>query len=177
MYPVLLDERIYRYIPGRPYSSVSALAERYRQLEAGSSDPSEQWLNWCLFRLSDGTPIGSLQSTVSVNERVAWVAYVLSPGAWGQGYAKESMLWLLSCLAAAKTVDVARAQIDCRNTSSQAVVEGLQFERRADVVEDGAIDFVYEKQLHLVGVRSGELLQSATAPARSVCRVVEKGIT
>lgn len=148
MFPTQLDERIYRYIPGKPYASVSALAERYRRLEAGSSDPDEQWLNWCLFRLSDGTPIGSLQSTISVHERAAWVAYVLSPGAWGQGYAKESMLWLLSYLRAAGTVDVARAQIDCRNAASQAVVEGLQFERRANVVLGGAVDFVYEKRFH-----------------------------
>ena len=45
MFPVLLDERIYRYIPGKPYTSVGGLAERYRRLEAGSPDAGEQWLN------------------------------------------------------------------------------------------------------------------------------------
>jgi len=148
MFPVLLDERIYRYIPGKPYTSVGGLAERYRRLEAGSPDESEQWLNWCLFRLSDGMPIGNLQSTISIPERAAWVAYVLSPEAWGQGYATEAMFWLLSYLKDTGLVDVARAQIDSRNVASQAVVEGLQFERSADVMEDGAIDFVYEKLLY-----------------------------
>ena len=147
MFPRLLDERIYRYIAGKPPASVAALAERYRRLEAGSSDPGQQWLNWCLFRLDDGTPIGSLQSTILVRERVAWVAYVLSPDAWGHGYARESLLWLLGHLETAGTVDVARARIDSRNTPSQAVVQALRFERRADVVEDGAVDFVYEKRL------------------------------
>jgi len=147
MLPVLSDARIYRYIPGKPYASVGDLAERYRRLEAGSPDASEQWLNWCLFRLSDGMPIGNLQSTIAIPERAASVAYVLSPVAWGQGYATEAMLWLLSYLKATGLVDVARAQIHSRNFASQAVVEGLQFERGSDVMEDGAIDFVYEKHL------------------------------
>ena len=93
-------------------------------------------------------PIGNLQSTISIPERAAWVAYVLSPEAWGQGYAIEAMLLLLGYLKDTGLVDVARAQIDSRNVASQAVVEGLQFERRADVMEDGAIDFVYEKLLY-----------------------------
>jgi RimJ/RimL family protein N-acetyltransferase len=147
MLPVLLDERIYRYIPGQPYTSAAGLAARYRRLEAGSPDASEQWLNWCLFRRVDGTPLGSLQSTISIPERAAWVAYVLSPEAWGQGYATESMVWLLDYLKGTGIVDVARAQIDSRNVASQAVVEGLQFDRKADVLEDGTIDFVYEKLL------------------------------
>lgn len=147
MFGALSDARIHRYIPGQPYPSVAALAERYRRLEAGSPDPDEQWLNWSLFRLDDGAPVGSLQSTISAGDRSAWIAYVLAPRFWGQGYATESVRWLLDHLEALGTVDVARAQIDHRNVASQAVVERLRFERGADVLEDGVVDFVYERRL------------------------------
>lgn len=147
MFPLLQDDRIYRFIPDKRYGAVADLAGRYRRLEAGSPDPGEQWLNWCLFRHDDGRAIGTLQATISVRDRAAWIAYVLAPDVWGQGYATESVRWLLGYLEATGIVDVARAQVDGRNRASQAVVERLRFRRAADVMEDGNVDFVYELQL------------------------------
>jgi ribosomal-protein-alanine N-acetyltransferase len=147
MFTILEDERIYRYIPGGPYPAVEDLAHRYRRLAAGSTDPDERWLNWCLFRREDDTPLGYLQATVSVPGRTAWVAYVLAPTAWGQGYATESLAWLLDFLRHGGQVDRAQARIDSRNAASLAVVERLQFERTSSVEEDGSLDFLYEKPL------------------------------
>jgi len=145
MFPILLDERIYAFIPTRRHITPAGLAERFRKLEAGSPDPGEEWLNWCLFRRDDGSAIGYLQATVSQTDRAAWVAYVLTPGAWGHGYATEALDWLLKHLAIAGRVDLARAQIDSRNAASLTVVERLKFEKKMDVVEDGVVDYVFER--------------------------------
>lgn len=147
MYPIQLDERIYRYIPTRRYATLDDLAERFRKLEAGSPDPGQAWLNWCLFLREDGSAIGHLQASISLVDRAAWVAYVLTPGAWGHGYATEALAWLLDHLASACHVDLARAQIDSRNTASLAVVQRLDFERKRDVTESGSVDHVYEKSI------------------------------
>lgn len=145
--PVLHDERIYPYIPDRRCDRVEDLAARYRRLAAGSGDPAEQWLNWALFRQTDGQAIGVLQSTVSVNERLADVAYVLSPAHWGNGYATEALAWLLQHLAARGTLDTARAQIDERNTASLAVVRRLGFAHVRTVQEETSTDEVHQRSL------------------------------
>ena len=147
LFPALLDERIYAFIPARRHLTAADLAERFAKLAAGSPDPGEQWLNWGLFRRDDGAAIGYAQATVSVAERTAWVAYVLTPAAWGQGYATEALAWLLQHLACAREVERARARIDTRNVASIAVVQRLQFEKTQALVEDGVVDHVYEKSL------------------------------
>jgi hypothetical protein len=59
MYPVLLDPRIYAYLPERPPVSIDALRRRYEVLSAGKSpDGSEHWLNWMLFLRATGEAIG-----------------------------------------------------------------------------------------------------------------------
>lgn len=55
LYPSLLDERLYRYIPQDPPVSEQALRERYCRLETRQSpDGREVWLNWAM-RLSGTT--------------------------------------------------------------------------------------------------------------------------
>jgi [ribosomal protein S5]-alanine N-acetyltransferase len=147
MLPVLQDERIYRYIPSRRYTRLDELAERYRRLASGSPEPDECWWNGCLFRREDGAAIGNLQATLVPAERVVWVAYVLTPTAWGRGYASEALAWLLDQLAIDPGLDVARAQIDVRHTASQRVVERLGFARVSEVEEGGRLDAIYEKLL------------------------------
>lgn len=146
MLPLLQDERIYPYIPDRHYDRVEDLAARYRRLAAGSGDPAEQWLNWVLFLQSTGEAVGVLQATALPGERLADVAYVLSPARWGQGLATEALSWLLHHLASSG-IDTARAQIDERNAASLAVVRRLGFAHVRTVQEDTSTDEVHQRRI------------------------------
>src|SRR5512132_3050412 len=64
MFEPMSASAIYDYIPGHPPASVSALRERYTQLERGrSADGQQQWLNW-IVRLQSGQCAGFVQSTI-----------------------------------------------------------------------------------------------------------------
>jgi RimJ/RimL family protein N-acetyltransferase len=147
MLPVLQDERIYAYIPEARYDNVEALSARYRRLANGSDNPTERWLNWVLFVGDTDVPIGFLQSTVYSLERLADVAYVLSPVHWRRGFAIEALCWLMENLEAAHAVDVVRAQIDVRNTASIALVRRLGFEYVGAVMEVGSEDAIYQRSV------------------------------
>ncbi len=99
MVGVLDDERLHEFVGGRPLD-LAQLRERYAQLAAGSPRTGEIWLNWIVRLRAGGAPVGTVQATVTGDDRswraeVAWVVGV----AWhGRGYASEAAQALLDWL-------------------------------------------------------------------------------
>lgn len=131
LFPLLGDERIYRYIPQNPPPSPEALAERYARLEARRSpDGREAWLNWAVRLRGEARYVGRLEATVR-EDGTALVAYELSPEFWGHGYAAEGVAWLLGELSNGAGVREVLAHVDTRNRASIRLLERLGFERVA----------------------------------------------
>ncbi len=147
MLPILLDERIYPYIPDTRYTTVEELRSRYQRLECGSPSPNEIWWNFIIFRHELPEPIGYVQATLMPSLRMAEVAYVLSPIHWGQGYATEALAWLMAGIGRRGDIDRAQAQIDERNFASIAVVRRLGFTFARTVVEETSTDGLFERSL------------------------------
>ena len=132
LFPQLADPRQYRYVPEAARATVGELWQRFEQLERGPAPGSaEVWLNWVLLRRADGAPVGTLQATVVVPRRLAWIGYTLFPPMWGQGYATEAGTWLVAELPRRHDVREILASVDTRNEKSIALLERLGFERVA----------------------------------------------
>jgi len=147
LFDALADEAIYSYIPDAPHPSVDSLARRYALLECGAPEGAgEVWLNWALQRSDTGAYIGTLQATV-VPESRAFIGYVLTPSAWGRGYAREACRWLVDELQTRYAVDEILASVDARNLRSARLLEHLGFERigaaAAEIRGEITTDFRY----------------------------------
>lgn len=157
LYPLLRDERIYRYIPTDPPTSRQALAARFRTLEARTSPAGDElWLNWALRKQTPDDYIGRLEATV-LADRTAFIAYELAPQYWGQGFAAEACARILEHLEHEYTVTRVLAEVDTRNTASTKLLERLGFERvgfrpAADFFKGSASDeYVYQRALRIEG--------------------------
>jgi ribosomal-protein-alanine N-acetyltransferase len=128
LFDALADAAIYAYIPDERHAIVDSLARRYALLECGAPDGAfEVWLNWALQRLETGAYIGTLQATVMLDSR-AYIGYVLTPSAWGRGFAAEACRWLVGELQGRYAVDEILATVDTRNLRSVRLLERLGFE-------------------------------------------------
>jgi len=117
---------IYDYMPGRPPASVSALRERYTQLERGrSADGQQQWLNW-IVRLHSGHCAGFVQATIYPAQSADF-AFAFSPSYWGRGIAFEACRAALPWLAVERGVTALFATVDPRNSRSVALLARLGF--------------------------------------------------
>jgi ribosomal-protein-alanine N-acetyltransferase len=117
---------IYDYMPGRPPASVSALRERYTQLERGrSADGQQQWLNW-IVRLHSGQCTGFVQATIHP-AKSADFAFAFAPCYWGRSVAFEACRAALPWLAAERGVTAFFATVDPRNARSVGLLVRLGF--------------------------------------------------
>jgi RimJ/RimL family protein N-acetyltransferase len=124
IYLVLLDPRIYAYLPERPPPSVDALRKRYEVLSAGRSpDGREHWLNWMLFLRATGEAIGYYQATV--RPAGCSIAYVINPAFWRRGYAVEAGRAIIPHLFERYAVPCVTAEIDRRNGASIELAKRL----------------------------------------------------
>ena len=118
---VLADERLHEFIGGRP-ATLAELRERYARWVAGSPDPQEAWLNWIARRRSDSQAIGTMQATLTGDDRrftarVAWVVGV----AWqGRGFASEAARALVEWLRSQGAQEIV-AHIHPRHRASAGV--------------------------------------------------------
>lgn len=146
MLSVLADDRIYTYIPDTPHRDLASLRERYRLLAAGSPSPDVQWWNFIVRLDGSDLPIGVVQATLQLPERLADVGYLLSPTHWGRGHATEAVGWLVRRLEQRGDIDIFRARIDARNLRSIAVVRRLGF-HPVEAGHDGAPgDLVFDRR-------------------------------
>ncbi len=151
LYPVLLDELIYRFIPTEPPTSVQTLAARYARLETRRSPAGDElWLNWALHLKAADAYIGRIEVTLQA-DRTAYLAYELSPAFWRQGLAAEACARVLTHLEQAYAVPRVVAEVDTRNTASIRLLERLGFARvavhpAADAFKGTVSDeYVYER--------------------------------
>ncbi|HEX6544593.1 MAG TPA: GNAT family N-acetyltransferase [Ktedonobacterales bacterium] len=138
LHPLLLDARLYTYIPEDPPSSLEVLVARYRHLASRHSpDGREVWLNWAARLRAASDFVGTFQATVQP-DRTALLAYMIFTPYQREGYAREGCDRVIEHLVHAYGVRQIVAEIDTRNRASIALVETLGFVR---VAERPAADF------------------------------------
>lgn len=145
LFPLLQDERIYRYIPQNPPISIKSLEKRYQKLESSlSPDRQEAWLNWAIRLKNIPEYIGRVEASVCI-DHTAIIAYELAPTYWNQGYATEACQQIVSILFVDYLVKKVKAQVDTRNQASIRLLERLKFEqigyqKDADFFKDSSSD-------------------------------------
>jgi [ribosomal protein S5]-alanine N-acetyltransferase len=131
LFEALRDERLYRFIPQEPPSSLAQLQALYALREHRlSPDGDELWLNWTLRRRDNAHCIGTVQATVRQDDSV-YFAYELGAAFWGRGFATEACRAVLAHLRDAFGARRAEAEVDTRNEASIRLLDRLGFERRA----------------------------------------------
>lgn len=129
LYGRMQDERLYRFIPQDPPTTLQSLEDRYDFLSARRSpDGREAWLNWAVRERSSGDYVGTLEATLH-GGGTATVAYMVFVPFQRRGIAAEACGRLLEHLFQDYHVGVVAAEIDTRNAASIALVEALGFER------------------------------------------------
>ncbi len=127
LFDALADPRIYSWIPDEMHATVDSLNRRYAFLERGAPPGvGEVWLNWALQRIDTDAYIGTLQATVTPDSHAS-IGYVLTPSAWGQGFATEGGRWLLAALQKRFVLNEILASVDVRNLPSLRVLQRLGF--------------------------------------------------
>jgi len=147
LFAALADARIYAYVPDEMHATVDSLARRYAILERGAPPGAgDVWLNWALQRVDTGVYIGTLQATVTPDSH-AFVGYVLTPSAWGHGFATEACRWLLAALQKRFVLNEILATVDVRNLPSLRVLQRLGFDctgtEPAEIRGEATTDFRY----------------------------------
>jgi RimJ/RimL family protein N-acetyltransferase len=140
---VLSDPELYVFTGGEPVTA-EALAARYERQTAGSSDPSESWLNWVISSLVDDELVGYVQATVVDGEqgRVAELAWVVGTPWQGRGYAKEAVQALSGWLRT-QGIRMLIAHIHPAHTASARVAASTGL-TRTDHQQDGELRWQLE---------------------------------
>jgi RimJ/RimL family protein N-acetyltransferase len=144
MYELLKDERLYRHLDQSPPASVQGLRETYlRQVRGVSADGRQRWLNW-IVRTAQGRAVGFVQATLE--QRLAWIAYVIGHAHQGHGYASEACRMMLTRLAETEGIEEILAVVESANAPSIALLRRLGFVR-ADAARSSAAGLSVTEQL------------------------------
>ena len=150
LFPVLLDPKIYTYLPHDPPLDVEHLEGKYRRWQTRRSpDGQERWLNWAVFSKGSQFYIGTMQATV-YSDCVSALAYELGSEFWGYGYATEACSAIIPILFSTYGVQTIKAEVDTRNVSSQKLLNRLGFsqsglKKNADFFKGQASDeYIYK---------------------------------
>lgn len=96
IYPYMLDDDLYHFIPDKPYAELESLKQCISVLVNGSGKREEIWKNWIIFRDQDQDqvqPAGTLQATIVSQTKTAYVGYVIFKDFWNKGYATQALIW------------------------------------------------------------------------------------
>ncbi|MFC9929085.1 GNAT family N-acetyltransferase [Streptomyces sp. NPDC127190] len=121
MAAVLSDPGLHAFIGGAPHTA-QALRARYERLVAGSPDPAISWCNWAI-RLRDAACLtGTVQATVSADDRgaTAEIAWVVGTSWQRRGIGTEAARGLVAWLRG-QPVHTVTAHIHPDHTASAAV--------------------------------------------------------
>jgi len=140
------DPATYRFIPGRPPTSIEAMRREYREFSGGApADSGETWLNWAVRESESGCLVGKLQAT-KLSNGLLWVGYMFIPSATGRGLATEAVQWLIVELARRFPGSAPLAAVDTRNSKSIGVLQksGFQLLRTeaAEIQGEPSEDFI-----------------------------------
>jgi len=132
LFPELSDPRIYRYFADEPPVSTAALRKRFERYVRGTrlSGPL-RGRNWAVRTRAGRAWIGTMQATLDVRRRQAFVAYLLVPARWGHGYGSEGVRAVLRSLRDRDGIETIEALVDARNRRSIHLLVGLGFRRVA----------------------------------------------
>lgn len=121
MFSVLSDATLYRHLDSAPHPSVEHTRDVYARLEARQSpDGLQRWLNWVVVP-HGRSPIGFVQATIPAG-RTAWLAYLVSAGEWGRGYATEAVVAMKAHLADAYGIERFLATVEADHARSIALL-------------------------------------------------------
>lgn len=131
MFDLLSDPAIYRYIDEEAPPSVAFLTQRYARLATRRSpDGAQRWLNW-IVRPVGAKPVGYVQATV-FGPGSTWIAYVIGPRHWRQGYALEAVTAMMRHLEVDDGVERFLASVDRDNVASVRLLVRLGFAAAGD---------------------------------------------
>ena len=116
MVDVLADPALYGFIGGEPPTEADLVARYTRQVSRAD------WHNWIVRVKDTGQAIGTVQATVG--EDATALAWVISAGAQGHGYATEAARAVIGALDA----DLLIAHIHPDHAASNAVATNLGFQ-------------------------------------------------
>jgi RimJ/RimL family protein N-acetyltransferase len=140
MAPLLDDPALHGYTGGRP-DTAEELRERYARQAAGRSpDGSARWCNWIVRRRDTGDAVGTVQATITDDDRhgsVAEVAWVVASAHQRQGYAREATAAMVAWLRAGG-VGLVVAHVHPEHRASMAVARGVGL-RPTELTVDGEV--------------------------------------
>ena len=115
MAAVLSDPGLHTFIGGSP-DSAQALRARYERWAAGSPDPAVSWCNWVIQLRDAACLTGTVQATMTTDDRgaAAEIAWVVGTRWQGRGYAREAAQGLVAWLRQ-------RATVRCAHTAAPPV--------------------------------------------------------
>ncbi|MGP0050557.1 MAG: GNAT family N-acetyltransferase [Solirubrobacteraceae bacterium] len=135
MVAVLDDLSLYAHIGGEPPSLDSLRARYARQTAGRSPDGAHGWLNWIIRAGRSRDVLGTVQATLSLEDRQlrAELAWIVCVGDQGQGYATEAAGAILTWLGSHGVVAFV-AHIDPRHSASIGVARRLGLTATGTVV-------------------------------------------
>jgi RimJ/RimL family protein N-acetyltransferase len=125
MVTVLADPELHQFIGGTP-ATHAELRSRYQRLVAGSPDPAITWCNWVIYLRADESYVGTVQATITTDQHLAEVAWVVGTPWQGRGIATEAAQALITWLARhpVRTV-IAHINPDHHASAAVAIAVGL----------------------------------------------------
>ncbi len=123
LHPVLDDPALHTWTGGAPLG-LDALTARYGRLASRRSpDGTQAWLSWAVLR--GEAAVGTVEATVLVRDHpVAVLAWVISSGTQGRGYAGEAATAVRDWLAAHGVMHY-QASIAPGHAASEAVARRI----------------------------------------------------
>ncbi|MFD7643598.1 GNAT family N-acetyltransferase [Kitasatospora sp. NPDC059795] len=127
MAAVLSDPTLHAFIGGAP-DTADALRARYERWSAGSPDPAESWCNWVIRLRNDDCLVGTVQATVTADDRgaTAEISWVVGTSWQRRGIATEAARGLVDWLRQLPVhAVVAHIDPDHRASAAVATAAGL----------------------------------------------------
>jgi RimJ/RimL family protein N-acetyltransferase len=146
LYAVLRDAALHRYTGGEP-PTFEELQQRLARWAAGSSDASEEWLNWVIRIRSTGTVAGYVQATV-FSDGSAAIAYVVGSEYQHRGIATEATRVVVETLSERGGIARIVAYIHPDHVASQRVAQRVGLERTDRVEDDGEEVWALDVAIH-----------------------------
>ena len=138
MVAVLADPALYEYIGGEPPSEADLVARYTRQTSR------DDWLNWILREQASRDAVGTVQATLRGS--AAELAWVVSTGAQGKGYATEATAAVIGWL---RENDVREfvAHVRPDHAASRAVAARLGFQP-TESIKNGEVRWELSTRCH-----------------------------
>jgi RimJ/RimL family protein N-acetyltransferase len=127
------DPEVARYQSWEAPFSRAQADDLIAELERTDSAPDE-WRQWALERVEDGSLVGDLGVRVYDEGRQAELGFTIASAWQRQGYAFEGAARVLDHLLVEQGVRRVRADCDTRNLASAALLERLGFRREGELI-------------------------------------------